>query len=46
LNGDIENRTPNTLNISFKGIEGEAMLWDLNQHGIAASTGSGVPPAN
>lgn len=40
LNGDPENRTPNTLNISFKGIEGEAMLWDLNQHGIAASTGS------
>lgn len=40
LNGDLEKRTPNTLNISFKGIEGEAMLWDLNQHGIAASTGS------
>lgn len=40
LNGHLENRTPNTLNISFKGIEGEAMLWDLNQHGIAASTGS------
>jgi cysteine desulfurase len=40
LNGHSEKRTPNTLNISFKGIEGEAMLWDLNQHGIAASTGS------
>lgn len=33
-------RTPNTILISFRGIEGEAMLWDLNQAGIAASTGS------
>lgn len=40
LNGDKEKRTPNTCNVSFKGIEGEAMLWDLNQHSIAASTGS------
>ena len=35
-----EKRTPNTLLISFRGIEGESMLWDLNQAGIAASTGS------
>ncbi len=33
-------RTPNTILVSFRGIEGEALLWDLNQHGIAASTGS------
>jgi cysteine desulfurase len=33
-------RTPNTTLISFRGIEGEAMLWDLNRAGIAASTGS------
>lgn len=33
-------RTPNTILISFRGIEGEAMLWDLNRAGIAASTGS------
>ncbi|NPA81334.1 MAG: cysteine desulfurase, NifS family, partial [Epsilonproteobacteria bacterium] len=38
--GDRENRTPNTILASFKGIEGEAMLWDLNRYGIAASTGS------
>ena len=38
--GDRENRTPNTLLISLRGIEGEAMLWDLNRAGIAASTGS------
>jgi len=35
-----EHRTPNTTLISFRGIEGEAMLWDLNQAGIGASTGS------
>jgi len=38
--GDREERTPNTILVSVKGIEGEAMLWDLNKHGIAASTGS------
>ncbi len=35
-----EFRTPNTILISFRGIEGESMLWDLNQAGIGASTGS------
>lgn len=38
--GGKENRTPNTTLISIKGVEGEAMLWDLNQKGIGASTGS------
>jgi cysteine desulfurase len=38
--GKREHRTPNTLLVSFKGIEGEAFLWDLNRRGIAASTGS------
>lgn len=33
-------RVSNTILISFRGVEGEAMLWDLNQAGIAASTGS------
>ncbi len=33
-------RTPNTILISFRGIEGESMLWDLNHGGIGASTGS------
>jgi len=35
-----EKRTPNTILISFRGIEGESMLWDLNREGIGASTGS------
>lgn len=38
--GQRDERTPNTILVSVKGIEGEAMLWDLNKHGIAASTGS------
>ena len=35
-----ELRVPNTLFISVRGVEGEALLWDLNKNGIAASTGS------
>lgn len=38
--GKREHRTPNTILASFKGIEGEAFLWDLDRRGIAASTGS------
>jgi cysteine desulfurase len=38
--GGSNDRTPNTTLISFKGVEGESMLWDLNKNGIAASTGS------
>lgn len=40
VNGDINNRLPNTTNISFEYIEGEAILLKLNQHGICASSGS------
>lgn len=40
VNGHREERTPNTLNVSFKFLEGEAMLVLLDQHGICASTGS------
>lgn len=38
--GKRELRTPNTILVSFEGIEGEAMIWDLNKQGVAASTGS------
>jgi cysteine desulfurase len=40
VNGVRDRRTPNTANIVFRGVEGEAVLWDLNEKGIAASTGS------
>ncbi|MFA7610027.1 MAG: NifS family cysteine desulfurase [Sulfurimonas sp.] len=38
--GERENRTPNTILISIRGVEGEGMLWDLNNSQIGASTGS------
>ena len=37
---DKKYRLPNTVIASFRGIEGEAMLWELNQVGIYAATGS------
>ena len=40
LNGDKDSRLPNTTNISFEYIEGEAILLMLNQMGICASSGS------
>ena len=40
INGDLENRTPNTTNITFEFIEGEAMLLSMSEFGICASSGS------
>ncbi len=40
LNGDPDNRLPNTCNISFEYIEGEAILLMLDKYGICASSGS------
>ena len=40
INGDPVNRLPNTTNIGFKYIEGEAILLSLDQFGICASSGS------
>jgi len=39
--GTRENRTPNTILISVRGVEGEGMLWDLDRRfNISAATGS------
>lgn len=40
LNGNRERRVPNTTNVGFEYIEGEAILLYLDQQGIAASSGS------
>jgi len=40
LNGDLIQRLPNNLNISFSGHEGETLLFKLDKAGIAVSTGS------
>ncbi len=40
VNGDLTQRLPNTTNIGFKYIEGEAILLLLNKYDICASSGS------
>jgi cysteine desulfurase len=40
VNGDRENRLPNTSNIGFEFIEGEAILLLMDREGISASSGS------
>ncbi|EKV31419.1 Cysteine desulfurase, NifS subfamily [Caenispirillum salinarum AK4] len=40
VTGDPSDRLPNTCNIAFEYIEGEAILLFLNRLGIAASSGS------
>jgi cysteine desulfurase len=40
INGHPEDVLPNTLNISFPGAEGEAILLSMDLMGIEASTGS------
>lgn len=40
INGDRLNRLPNTTNISFESVEGEAILLMMNEFGICASSGS------
>ena len=40
FNGHPTDCVPNTLNVSFDGVEGEALLLYLDLEGIAVSTGS------
>lgn len=40
LNGAKDSRVPNTTNVGFEYIEGEAILLYLSEKGIAASSGS------
>lgn len=40
INGNREKRLPNTTNVAFRHIEGEALIVALDMVGIAASTGS------
>ena len=40
LNGHPTERLPGLVNISFEGIEGEALMLTLDMRGLAASTGS------
>lgn len=40
LNGDRDRRVPSTVNLSFKGVEGEAIILSLDMKGICVSSGS------
>lgn len=40
VNGDTENRLPNTSSIAFEFVEGESILLMMNEFGICASSGS------
>ena len=40
VNGDPAHRLPNTSNMSFEYIEGEAIIYHMSDLGICASTGS------
>jgi cysteine desulfurase len=40
MSGHPEKRIPNTLNLSFKGVEGESIILNLDLKGIAVASGS------
>lgn len=40
VNGSLEHRLPNNVNVCFQFIEGESLLLNLDLKGIAASSGS------
>ena len=40
INGSMEQRLPGNSNISFKGVNGNALLMKLDEKGICASAGS------
>lgn len=40
INGSRDHRLPNTLNVGFPGVDGEALLIALDLEGIACSLGS------
>lgn len=40
LNGSRENRLPGNANFSFKNVDANAILFDLDEKGICVSTGS------
>jgi cysteine desulfurase len=40
VNGSRESRTPNTTNLCFEGIDGEALVIALDLRGFAVSTGA------
>ncbi len=46
INGHRTRRLPNNVNVRFANIEGEAILLNLDYHGIAVTTGSACSSAS
>ena len=44
MNGDVENKVPNILNVSFNFVEGESLIMGLKD--IAVSSGSACTSAS
>ncbi len=40
INGDLEDRLPGNINVSFLGYDGQELLFKLDEKGICASAGS------
>ena len=40
INGDLEKRIPNNTHFTFLGVNGEDLIIKLDEHNVAASTGS------
>ena len=40
VNGDLKSRLPNNAHFTFLGVNGEDLIIKLDEHGVAASTGS------
>lgn len=46
LNGDDARRVPAIVNLCFSGVDGEALLHELDREGISVSTGSACSAAS
>jgi cysteine desulfurase len=46
LNGDAAQRVPSIVNLRFAGVDGEAVLHELDRSGITVSTGSACSAAS
>jgi cysteine desulfurase len=46
LNGDPARRVPTLVNLRFPGVDGEALLHELDREGISISTGSACSAAS
>ena len=46
INGDLKNRLPGNVNISFPGVDAEELLLKLDEKGICASAGSACSSGN